>query len=162
MEQARERRPRESEMKLRFKCPKCPALIETDWRPGDDDDLSCPTCGEPIRLDISVALRERNVVDRCPVCSGEELYYRKNFPQGLGALIIVVAGVASFYFLAQRNMLLAWAFPLGALLIDGALYFVVRFATCCYRCKSAMVGVERLESHKGFDLATSEKYVDRV
>jgi hypothetical protein len=158
MEQARERRPRESEMKLRFKCPECPAQIETDWRPGDDDDLSCPTCSASIRLDISDALRERNVADRCPVCSGEELYYRKNFPQGLGALVIVVAGVASFYFMSQGLMILAWAFPLGALVIDMTLYFIVRFATCCYRCDSAMVGVERHESHTAFDLATAEKY----
>ncbi|MCH7871371.1 MAG: MnhB domain-containing protein [Planctomycetes bacterium] len=149
-------------MRIRFHCPHCPAQIDANLTPADDSDLSCPTCGKAIPLDISDSLRDHNEADRCPICSGAELYYRKNFPQGLGALIIVIAGLASFYFLWQRNMLMAWAFPLTALVFDMGLYFIVRMATCCYRCGAILAGVDRHESTGSFDLATAEKYGTQV
>ena len=69
-------------MRLRFKCPHCPAQIDAVYTPGGENELSCPTCGEAIPLHISDALRDHNAVDRSPICSGTELYYRKNFPKG--------------------------------------------------------------------------------
>lgn len=144
-------------IRIRFRCNACSRRVTRPWS-SEADQLACPHCGTPRPLTVSEALRVRRQVDLCPVCGGTELYYRKDFPQKPGSLVIAAAAVASFYFLYRRQMLLAWSVPLAALLIDALLYFVVPFATCCYRCGAEFVGARRHPDHRPFDLAAAEKY----
>jgi DNA-directed RNA polymerase subunit RPC12/RpoP len=146
-------------MKMRFNCPKCRAAVQADWSPGDPPRVGCSACSAEAPLDVGPALGEHNQVERCPLCSGRELYRRKDFPQGLGFGIVILAGILSFYSLWRREIVLAWAFPLAALAIDAVLYFFVGYAVCCYRCSAEFVGTERHPVQGAFDLATAEKYM---
>lgn len=145
-------------MRIRLHCPRCDAAVRIDWSPADRGQSRCPACAAEIPLDVAPSLSERNQIERCPVCSGGELYRRKDFPQGLGFGIVVIAGILSFVFLWRKQMALAWGFPLAALAIDAVLYFFVGYAVCCYRCRSEFTGTERHPSQGAFDLATAEKY----
>lgn len=99
-------------------------------------------------------------MEGCPCCGAAELYVRKDFPQGLGLLIVIagcVISTALWYYerpTAALLVLLAWA------LADMALYFRVPDVTICYRCQSQLRGPGsnpggRLET---FDLAIGERY----
>lgn len=147
-------------MKLRMDCPgapDCGAQIEWRWTPEREPALNCPRCDRAIQLQISESLRERNMIDACPACGSPELYSRKDFPQGFGLAVVVIAAVGSFYLL-KSHWFLAWGLLLGALLIDGVLYRMVGFVTCCYRCKAEFRDTQLNSAHASFDLATAEKY----
>lgn len=167
-------------VRFRFHCPHCPAHIDWTWRSdaavrapapadsprviGDSADppaginaLRCPRCGETIQLRIGPALGGEQRLDSCAICGSDELYARKDFPQGLGLMVVLVAAALSFYFLTWA-WFAAWGVLLAAVAIDIVLYLWVGMVTCCYRCKAEYRGVSRNERHGAFDLATAEKY----
>jgi hypothetical protein len=144
-------------MKVQCDCPKCEKPIEFGWKSGENAEITCPTCHEPFALNPGASLQERNVIERCPMCESDEMYCRKDFPQGIGLGVVVVAAICSFAFL-KSNLLLSWACLLAAVAIDMVLFYMVGIVTCCYRCKAEFRGVARNEAHAGFDLATAEKY----
>lgn len=144
-------------MRLRFHCGKCPAHIDWTWTPDKGEHLACPRCNRDIALRAADALSNDGSLDRCPVCESREMYFRKDFPQGLGVSVVVIAAVASFWLL-KSHWFASWAVLLIAVAIDVLLYRFVGFVTCCYRCKAEFRDVARNQAHGGFDLATAEKY----
>src|SRR5205085_952720 len=99
-----------------------------------------------------------SILSECPQCHCRDLFVRKNFPQKLGLGIVVVAAIA-FLILAANptTFYLGVYILLIPVVIDGLLYFFVRKITVCYRCRAEFAGPINPE-HRGFELATGEKY----
>src|SRR2546423_1433390 len=98
-------------------------------------------------------------MQRCPQCGCADLFIRKDFPQRLGLALVVAAGAAFLILAAHRGTFYIGAMVLvGAAIIDGVLYGLVKKVTVCYRCRAEFRDVALNPAHEGFDLATAEKY----
>jgi hypothetical protein len=97
-------------------------------------------------------------VRRCVSCPSNDLYVRKDFPQRLGVLLVVVGIVGSS--IAWNYGHLYWTFGIlfATALVDLLLFLSVGNALMCYRCGSQYRGVAEMESHGQFNLETHEKY----
>ncbi len=73
-------------------------------------------------------------------------------------VLVVVFGLIATYFFYHRNIIATFATLAALVVIDAALYIFVGKVTVCYRCRAEYRGVRYNADHKGFDLATSEKY----
>jgi rRNA maturation protein Nop10 len=175
--------PRYGMVKITRKCPKAPCRgrISTVVDKAGVVESRCPVCGEDVKLEIPAELGPRGesdatreamagtarpkgaggaagVVKRCAACPGREFFIRKDFPQKLGMLLVVIFGMIATYFYAEQRVGLTFA-TLGSLVvIDAIIYFFVGKVTVCYRCRAEYRGVAYNPDHAGFDLATSEKY----
>ncbi len=147
-------------MKIRFACrdEQCPALIE--YRPlgTGDETFACPRCRREYTLRDTATLVRDRTLRKCALCSGEEMFIRKNFPQITGLLIVGVAGLISFLYL-RTNAALAYGVLGAAVLADVIIYYLIGVVTVCYRCHTEYWGATHNENHDWFDLATSEKYL---
>lgn len=143
-------------MELTFECPGCGAssvTAEVERR----EEAEC-RCG------WSRTLRrgglDEHGLKSCLFCGTDDLYIQKDFPHGLG-LLIVCAGfaVSTVFWYFYRP---AWA--LGVLLataaVDVVLYYLVPDVTICYRCLSQYrgVGADPGARFAPFDLAIGERY----
>ena len=100
-----------------------------------------------------------NPLDACPNCGCRDLFIRKAFPQKLGLLVVVVAGVAFLALAANRGTFYigVWVL-LSAVAVDAVLYLFVPKVTTCYRCRADFPGVPLNSKHGPFELAVAEKY----
>ena len=146
-------------MQIRFSCPeeRCPALIEFEPLADAGADIECPRCNTRHPLTLDDTIRRENRLDRCPRCGGTELFVRKDFPQALGLLIVVVAAGVSCYYLTELGFYTIGILTAAAL-FDLALYLLVGQVAVCYRCYAEYRKLQADPDHKPFDLATSEKY----
>lgn len=146
-------------MQIRFHCPneRCVAIIEYEPIESCEGTIECPRCHQTHTLTISQTLRREQVVDQCVVCGGGELFIRKDFPQLLGVLIVVVFGATALYYFSV-SMITAWSILIAAALIDLLIYAVIGHVTTCYACRAQYRKYAPNQAHEGFDLATSEKY----
>lgn len=146
-------------MQIRYHCPTeaCVALIEYEPLESCGATMRCPRCGVEHSMAITATMRESNRVDACAVCGGSELFIRKDFPQRLGLLIVVVFGLIAIYFFTI-SVVWAWGVLTLAVLIDLVIYFFTGQVTTCYRCRAEYRKCVLNPAHEGFDLATSEKY----
>jgi len=108
-------------------------------------------------MSIETGMRDRNMVEHCAVCKRRELFIRKDFPQRLGAAIVIVFGLAAIYAFTF-NVLIGWSILAGAVLLDLLIYLVIGKVTTCYACRAEYRKCNLNPTHEGFDLATSEKY----
>ncbi len=141
-------------------CPKelCRARLRTPADRAGRIETVCPACGEAIVLEVDAAVMEQRVVRKCALCPGREFFIRKDFPQRLGMIAVVLAGLIASVFFYYKNIPATFA-TMGALvLIDAVIYLLVGRVTVCYRCRAEYRGVAYNSDHQGFDLATSEKY----
>lgn len=146
-------------MQIRFHCPtdRCVAIIEFQPLEECNGTIRCPRCSVDHNVNTTAAMRKEKVVDRCAVCSGQEMFVRKDFPQRIGLAIVVVFGIASIYFF-RTNVVLSWIILASAVLIDLFIYALIGRVTTCYACRAEYRGCQVPPEHRGFDLATSEKY----
>ncbi len=95
----------------------------------------------------------------CPQCGCADLFIRKDFPQKLGLLIVVTAGITFLVLAANPHTfyLGAWAL-VAAVLVDALLYCFVPKITICYRCRAEFRGIPINPTHEGFELSIGEKY----
>ena len=146
-------------MQIRFNCPTpaCVAQIELEPLEGAGDSIECPRCHvkHPVALDSSIRAEQR--LGQCPLCGCREFFIRKDFPQRLGLVIVVVSAAISVATLSS-NLAVSWGVLAAAVLIDLALYLVVGKVTVCYACRAEFRGAAINPEHHGFDLARSEKY----
>lgn len=98
----------------------------------------------------------------CPQCGCEDLFVRKDFPQRIGLVVVIVAGV-SFLVLAARATTFRWGVwvLLAAVAVDAVLYLFVPKVTTCYRCRADIRGTAINPAHGAFELAVAEKYRGR-
>lgn len=146
-------------MQIRYHCPAdgCVAIIQYEPLEDSAPTMKCPRCKVDHPMSISDAVRAGEMVDRCVVCGGRELFIKKDFPQGIGLAVVVLFGALAIYMFTV-NVMLAWAVLAAAALIDLSVYVVVGRVTACYACRAEYRKCHLNPAHEGFDLATSEKY----
>jgi hypothetical protein len=100
----------------------------------------------------------RDELIRCPCCRCEELFLRKDFPQKAGLLIVLASGLLSVVFFARGRLLWSLGVLLAVVIVDTVIYAFVPKITVCYRCRTTFRDFPLNRDHRGFDLATAEKY----
>ena len=108
-------------------------------------------------MHVDETLRRDRVVERCAACSGRELFVRKDFPQRLGFVVVVVFGAAALWAF-RTSVITGWLILAAAVVIDLVIYGFIGRVTTCYACRAEFRGNVSNPAHEGFDLATSEKY----
>jgi hypothetical protein len=97
-------------------------------------------------------------VRRCAVCGGTEFFVRKDFPQKLGLMLVILFGAVASVFYYFENIPATFGTLASLVVVDAAIYLFVGRVTACYRCRAEYRGVAYNPDLEGFDLATSEKY----
>jgi len=146
-------------MQIRYHCPEdgCVAIIQYEPLEDSGPTMKCPRCKVDHPMSISDTVRAGEMVDRCVVCGGRELFIKKDFPQGIGLAVVVLFGALAIY-LFTVNVMYAWMVLIAAALIDLLIYVVIGRVTACYACRAEYRKCHLNPAHEGFDLATSEKY----
>jgi hypothetical protein len=136
------------------KCPKCDAglPVHAADAPGA---ITCGGCGREIKLDISEAVRADRAVDRCPVCSGEHFYTRKDFNPQLGLTVVIIGALISAVFYWFGRDIIAYSILAVAALVDLVVYGRLKDLTVCYRCHSEFRG-SYPRTAPAFDLHTAD------
>ncbi|NQV25963.1 MAG: hypothetical protein HQ518_16510 [Rhodopirellula sp.] len=142
-------------MQLIYQCPKCDApnieVVSSETR-----QLACSS--QDWTREITSADIEDDRPKRCLCCGNEDLWRQKDFPQGLGLLMVVTGGTLST---------IAWAYvepiwALGILLvfaaIDMILYAVMNDVLVCYRCRARHRKANIHDDHPRFNLELNERY----
>lgn len=146
-------------MYLRFPCQSDACDAPVTWRPDDAPAplAVCTQCGREHPLHIPQPPDQLHSLRECAVCRTTELYRVKDFPQGLGLAIVLVAAISSFVLLYEHTVL-AFGVLVAAALLDLVIYLIVPHMIVCYRCECRYRELTHNPDHKPFDLATSEKY----
>jgi len=146
-------------LKFVFPCrtARCGALIEFAPAALSEPVVECPRCGGRAEFHLDGRLTPQGRLTACPMCGCPELFVRKDFPPAIGVCIVIIAGLASIWFL-RSSPSIAYAILAGAALLDLVLYLLFPKVTVCYRCRAELRGVRLNPDHHGFDLATREKY----
>lgn len=144
-------------MELTFECPACGVNAQArsvEHHP----EVTCPSCRDsrPLRE----GFLESGELRACGLCGSEDLYLQKDFPQGMGLLIVVVGFAISTVFWYYRMALAAYGVLLASALLDLVLYYKVPDVTICYRCLSQYrgAGAQPAGRFLPFDLAIGERY----
>lgn len=147
-------------IQITHRCPKenCRAQLHTPADRAGRVETKCPRCEEPIVLEVDADLHENQIVRKCALCPGREFFIRRDFPQKLGLMMVIVFGLVATVFYAMENIVATFATLGGLVLIDAVIFLVVGKVTVCYRCRAEFRGMADVSEHAGFDLATSEKY----
>ena len=116
---------------------------------------ACGHCGSSYQLG---KLKADGNIERCLICDGDELYVRKDFPQQIGLIAVILVAILSFYLFHKGELLWSLGILIATVLVDLAIYAVVPKMTVCYRCKAEYRQCGVNPEHQGFDLATAEKY----
>jgi len=142
-------------MNVSYRCPSCDATNHVAFD-GVAVELACSRCAA--RLVVPQGAWEDGRLQRCLACPSTDLFIRKDFPQRLGVLIVVLgfaASCVSWYF---HWIYTTFAILFATALIDGALYALVGNALICYRCGAVYRDLPGMEEHGGFELETHERY----
>lgn len=122
----------------------------------DQAKITCADCGQTLQVPPEAIVDEG--LTRCLVCPSTDLYVRKNFPQRLGVLIVVVGFAASCVAWYFYMTYLTFAILFATALIDVGLYVIVGDVLMCYRCGAIYRGAAHLERHGAFSLETHERH----
>lgn len=104
------------------------------------------------------ALDDRSRLLKCPVCACRQLFRRRDFPQGLGLTMVIVAGFLSVVLFAFRHVTAAIVVLALAVLIDGVIWFFTGECVVCYRCRSEFRGEEISPEVESWEIEIGEKY----
>ena len=142
----------ETSVQLVFHCPACGQANRTGEL-SSAGDLACVHCNwtRPFAA-------EQGAPTRCAVCGNADLWRQKDFPQGLGLLLVGLGIIISTAFWAYHRPALAigtlMAFAAGDLL----LYLFMKDVLVCYRCAARFHRADLGEIHPAFNLETAERY----
>lgn len=140
-------------MKLSLTCPNCRRAIQTDVSP-ESPVLEC-ACGW--RHATTPDDWSGEAPARCLVCSNQDLWRQKDFPQRLGLIAIAVQIVVSTFFWYQHRPLLTYLTLMLFAVADMVLFAVMPDVLVCYRCQ-ARHRAPGDTSHGTFDHETAERY----
>ena len=144
-------------MELTFSCLKCGAVGHVSPVEGATE-AACRHCGtvRPLRVE---AISEAQL-QACPWCMTTDLYIQKDFPQGLGLLIVVVGFAISTVFWYYEMPIPAYLVLIVSALLDLLMYHQVGSVTICYRCLCQVRGPggNPDDRYRPFDLAVGERY----
>lgn len=143
-------------MQIIFECPAC--LTRTSATPETaNGPVSCGRCDWS--RDEGQSDFEGNFCRRCRVCGCNDLWRQKDFPPGLGLLMVGTAAIASTIAWAWYEPAWALGVLLVAAFVDMLLFAVMKDMLVCYRCRARHRKTVMDEDHDGFDLEISERYV---
>jgi hypothetical protein len=142
-------------MNVTFACPQCDLPARVELAP-DVQTLTCPHCDTDIL--VPEGATTDGMVNRCLVCPSRDLFLRKDFPQRVGVLIVVIGFVASTMTWWYHHRDWTYAILFATVLVDVVLYLFVRDAVMCYRCGAQYRGTEGHDSHGAFNLETHERH----
>ena len=142
-------------MNVTYNCPGCGLSLRQPLS-AETTALACPHCDQ--QIGVPAAAIEGQQIRRCLVCPSKELYARKDFPQRLGVMLVVLGFVGSSIAWANYQVLWSFAILFATALIDLVLYIVMGESLTCYRCGAQYRGFEEIERHGGFDLETHERH----
>ncbi len=145
-------------MELTYECAKCGESVRT-INAESFTESSCPECHTERALKGSAAIDAEGLKE-CMACGTSDLYLQKDFPQGLGLIIVIVGFAISTVFWYYRMPLWAYAVLLSSALLDLVFYYQVPDVTICYRCLAQHrgKGARPADRYRGFDLAIGERY----
>jgi hypothetical protein len=142
-------------MNITFACPRCERPARVELEPAARE-FACPHCEATVNIPSEALVDCR--LQRCLVCPSRDVYLRKDFPQRLGVLIVVLGFAASCVTWAYSRPIWTYAILFATALIDVALYVLMPNAVMCYHCGAQYRGLPNSERYEGFDLATHERY----
>jgi len=142
-------------MNVTFRCPSCDEPSRAEFGPVSAE-VACSRCG--VKFPVPPGSVTEKQVTQCLICPSTELFIRKDFPQVLGVLIVVLAAVVSSVFWYLHMPWWTYGTLFLAAFIDLVLYIFVGNQLQCYRCQAQYRGVPGLDNHEPFDLETHEKY----
>lgn len=145
-------------MKVTAYCDQCLAKARFDAS-APPLVLACGKCLRERPLRPTDSVREENRLDRCPVCGSGYFYREKDFNTWAGGAVIVAA-IAGFLFMADRNIAIALGILLAAAALDLVVYALVPFRYVCYKCLASMHGAERNHAIGPYDLGTAGRFAD--
>lgn len=136
----------------------CRGRVHLHADSGGEASGACPRCGVVARVTVDQALAHHGDIRQCAACDGTEFFIRKDFPQMLGLILVILFGAVASIFYYFENIPATFGTLASLVLVDAVIYFFVGRVTVCYRCRAEYRGVAYNPEHQGFDLATSEKY----
>jgi hypothetical protein len=142
-------------MNITLACPKCERPARLELEP-ETSGLICPHCAATIDLPLGALVDGR--LSRCLACSSRDVYLRKDFPQRLGVLIVVLGIAASCVTWAYNRPIWTFAILFATALVDVALYVVMPSALVCYHCGAQYRGLPHADDYEGFSLETHERH----
>jgi hypothetical protein len=139
-------------VRLQFTCPDREedgwTFVEAETPAGLPAEAACGECGGQHALHRD-RLAETGGLLGCLACGHPELFTQKNFPRGLGMVIVVVAAVlAPFTFYISLGVAAA---------IDLLLYWYAPDMLVCYVCSSHHHRFPRDPIHPHFDREIAER-----
>lgn len=140
-------------MRIRFACPQCSNAVQLDMT--SSQSLRCDACH--LKWLVPSDAIDGNHVQRCAVCSGKELFLRKDFPQRLGLFIVMVGlslSCVTWYF---HEVFWTFAVLFASALVDVALYATVGNVLTCYRCHAEYRNAADTD-YAAFDLEVHERF----
>jgi hypothetical protein len=141
-------------LEILAKCPKCDAGLPVQAA-DSPAAIKCGRCGREIPLSLTDAVREDSAVDRCPVCSGDDFYIRKDFDPKIGLTVVIIGALISAGFYWFGRDLIAYGILGSAALIDLVVYGRLKDVTVCYRCHAEFRGAYERRA-PAFDLHTAD------
>ena len=120
--------------------------------------MCCRHCGTTRALKPEAIAGER--LEACPWCMTSDLYIQKDFPQGLGLVIVGVGFAISTVFWYYEMPIPAYLVLVVSILLDLVMYHLVGDVTICYRCLCQLrgAGTNPGGRYRPFDLALGERY----
>ena len=141
-------------MYVRFHCPVCGRTCRVTLE-DSVSHLECPHCEH--RRTVPAGVFADGSIHRCIVCPSMELFFRKNFPQRLGAMIVVVGLAASCVTWYHHSLYGTYGILFATALMDLMLYLLMGNVVTCYRCRADYGGFASTR-HKSFDLEVHERH----
>ena len=119
-------------------------------------ELTCPMCQASVRA--TGAVEDKGHIRRCLVCSSQDLFIRKDFPQRLGMSIVVLGFAASCIAWYYHQIVFTFCILFATALVDVVLYLLMGDVLECYRCQAQYRGIVSLKRHQPFALEVHERY----
>lgn len=140
-------------MQVSFRCPQCQCPSRQGVTEGGA--LSCGQCewSRVIPQDDVAAGQPR----RCVVCGNADLWRQKDFPQGVGLLIVAAGILASSIAVYYYRPILALSILMAFALADLLLFALMPDVLVCYRCHARHAGCD-VADRAGFDHELAERY----
>jgi len=134
-------------MYIHFLCPSCSKenSFATDATPAP---FNCRRCNARVYLQISESIREKEIIDRCVICTKDLFYVQKDFNRNLGWAILAAGAIASIYTYGLALLLAAG--------LDWYLYYKLPEVTVCYFCGAVYRGYAVNPKHTHYDLSLGE------
>jgi hypothetical protein len=120
-------------MHYQDRCPACdrPRVVEVHPQ---DGVITCPHCGES-RVWPPETFRD-GLPTCCLGCGNGDLWRQKDFPQGVGLMMVALGAILSSIAWAYHYPVLALVILGGFGLLDMVLFWVMPDVLVCYRCRA--------------------------